>query len=414
MGTVFIKPNTKKAHYGNVAAISAIEPPVWLILLSQTVPEGVVIDMEADGLDHDGLARRLSSMTFSRVVILATGSHPSAHIQQAQAALALKTFLVATFSVPVDVYDHLPFDPASVGAIDWTRVPLEKYRTHNWHGWGSADRSYGATFTSISCPFTCDFCCVRDFYGSGYRQRPPEHIVADIRALVTRGITHIKMMDELFAIDNPGVRAVCDQLAASGLGEKINIWAYARIDTVNEDLLKKMRAAGVRWLAYGIESGNEQIRAGVTKGKFTNARVREVVAMTHAAGIHVLGNFMFGFWDDDLNTMRETLDFAKELGLECVNFYCMSVYKGSKLYDEMTARGVDLPSTGEEYAQMSPKFKPVPTAKVAGHEVLKFRDAAFIEYFTAEKYLSMMERTFGRSVADEIQAMTAIDLRERS
>ena len=413
MATVFIKPNTKKAHYGNVAGLSAIEPPVWLMLFAQTVPDGVVVDMEAEGLDHEGLLARLRPMKISRVVVLATGSHPSAHIQQAEAAQALKPLLTDAFSVPVEVYDHLPFDPVAAGAIDWSRVSVERYRAHNWHSWGSKDRSYGATFASISCPFSCDFCCVKDFYGCGYAQRKPGLVVADIRALVARGVTHIKMMDELFAMDNPGVRAVCDELAASGLAGKINIWAYARIDTVNAQLLKKMRSAGVRWLAYGIESGNEQVRSGVTKGKFTNDRIREVIAMTKDADIHVVGNFMFGFWDDDMSTMRQTLDFAKELACEYANFYCMSVYKGSKFYDEMRTRGVDLPVTGEEYAQMSPKFKPVPTAKFSGREVLKFRDAAFMEYFTDKTYLAMMEQTFGAEAADEIRAMTAINVRER-
>ena len=135
--------------------------------------------------------------------------------------------------------------------------------------------------------------------------------------------------------------------------------------------------------------------------------------MTKDADIHVVGNFMFGFWDDDISTMRQTLDFAKELACEYANFYCMSVYKGSRLYDEMRTRGVDLPVTGEEYAQMSPKFKPVPTAKLSGREVLKFRDAAFMEYFTDKAYLAMMQQTFGAEAADEILAMTAINVRER-
>ena len=414
MITVFIKPNTKKEQYGRVASLSAIEPPVWLMLFSQTMPDAVVVDMEAEGLDSDGLVARLRPLKIGRAVILATGSHPSAHIQQAEAAQILKQILEQAFPIPVEVYDHLPFDPAGAGAIDWARIPLEKYRAHNWHSWGSSSRSYGATFASLSCPFTCDFCCVRDFYGSGYVQRKPGLVVADIRALVGRGVTHIKMMDELFAIDNPGVRAVCDGIAQTGLADKVNIWAYARIDTVNAELLKQMRSAGVRWLAYGIESGDEQIRAGVTKGRFNNERIREVIAMTHDADIHVVGNFMFGFWDDDMNTMRATLDFAKELACEYANFYCMSVYNGSKFYDEMRARGVELPVTGEEYAQMSPKFKPVSTEKLSGREVLAFRDAAFVEYFTDKKYLAMMEHSFGREVVEEIRSMAAINIREGS
>ena len=313
--------------------------------------------------------------------------------------------------VPVDMFDHIPFDPLSAGAIDWDRLPLKKYRAHNWHSWGRPDRHYGATFTSISCPYSCDFCCVKDFYRGSYRQRSPELVLNDINALRERGVTNIKLMDELFAVDNAGVRAVCRALSASGTAGELNLWAYARIDTVNANLLKQMRAAGVRWLAYGIESGNEEIRASADKGHFSNARIKDVVAMTKDAGIHVLGNYMFGFWEDTAATMRQTLELAKDLNCEYANFYCMSVYPGSTLYDGMRARGVDLPRTGEEFAQMSPRFKPVPTRTLSGRAVLAFRDQAFTDYFTDERYVSMMGRTFTPSTVDEIRAMTAIDIR---
>ncbi len=411
MLTAFIKPNAKKAQYGKVAGLSAIEPPVWLMLFAQSEPGSVVVDMEAEELDPAGLIARLAQLKAGRAVVLATGSHPSAHVQQAEAAQAIRRAVGEALGITTEIHDRLPFDPLKAGKIDLTRVPLEKYRAHNWHGWGRGDLAYGATFSSISCPFHCDFCCVKDFYGSGYRQRDPGAVVGDVRALVGSGVTNIKMMDELFAIDNPGVHAVCDGLAASGLAQGLNIWAYARIDTVTPLLLRKMRAAGICWLAYGIESGNEAIRAGVDKGKFTNARIRDVVAMTRDAGIHVIGNFMFGFWDDDKGTMRQTLDFAKELGCEYANFYCVTTYPGSRFYDEMKARGVDLPVAGEEYAQMSPRFKPVPSAHLSGREILAFRDAAFMEYFTDAKYLDMMARSFGAGTVAGIRAMTEVKIR---
>jgi hypothetical protein len=46
--------------------------------------------------------------------------------------------------------------------------------------------------------------------------------------------------------------------------------------------------------------------------------------------------------------------------------------------------------------------------------VLAFRDRAFTEYFTDAGYLKRMARTFGVPVADEILAMTAIDIRKPS
>ncbi len=412
MSVVLIKPNAKKKHYGNVADLSAIEPPVWLALYANTIPGSRLVDMEAEDLGPEDIVPRLKELSAERAVILATGSHPSAHIQQTEAAERLKTVLAGSLEVPVEVYSQLPFKPVEAGSIDWDLLPVKKYRAHNWHSWGRPDRSYGATFSSVSCPFSCEFCCIKDFYRSGYAQREPRLVLDDIRALVDRQITNFKMMDELFAIDNKGTHAVLDLLTASGIGQMVNIWAYARIDTVSAGFLKKMRGAGVRWLAYGIESGNEEIRRGVMKGNFSNQKIRDVVEMTKDAGIHVVGNYMLGFWDDTLQTMRETMDFARELNCEYANIYCVTVYPGSTLYEEMRSRGVDLPSSGVEFAQMSPHFKPVPTRQVKACDVLRFRDEAFHEYYSGTEYLTMMRHKFGAAVVEEIEKMLSIKLRE--
>lgn len=411
MPKVFVKPNDKKRQYSRVQHLSAIETPVWLAFMSQAQDDSIVVDMEAEDLDEMGLLLRLKDVDIEEMVLLATGSHPSAHIQQSEAADRLKKGVEAILDVPVRVENRLSFAPTQMGAIPYEKLELARYRAHNWHSWGRKDRSYGATFSSISCPFKCDFCCVRDFYRSDYRRRDSRLVLEDVRKLVANGVTNIKMMDELFAMEHKGTREVCDLLTAEGLGETINIWAYARIDTVNEDLLKTLRAAGVRWLAYGIESGNEAVRAGAMKGRFSNEHIKAVVKMTKDADISIVGNYMFGFWDDTLETMRQTLELAQELNCEYSNFYCVSIYPGSKLYDEMKARGVDLPLYSEEFAQMSPNFKPVPTRTLSGREVMAFRDAAFNEYFRHPGYLAMMERRFGRKAVEEIRVMTSIEIR---
>lgn len=413
MSKVFVKPNDKKRQYGRVQHLSAIEPPVWLALMAKADADSVVIDMEAEGLDEAGLLLRLRGLSFDEIVLLATGSHPSAHIQQTEAAARVKKAVSVLFDVPVNVFSHLPIDPTRMGEIPFEKLSMDLYRAHNWHSWGRKDRSYGATFSSISCPFKCGFCCVKDFYRSEYCRRDPHMVLADVKALVDKGITNIKMMDELFALEHQGAREVCALLAGEGLGEIINIWAYARIDTVTEASLQALRRAGVRWLAYGIESGNPMVRSSAMKGKFTNDQIRHVIRMTKDADINIVGNYMFGFWEDTLATMQETFELAQDLNCEYANFYGMSVYPGSKLYDEMMVKGIDLPRTGTEFAQMSPDFKPVPTAVLSGREVLAFRDKAFNEYFTSERYVSMMNARFGMSVVDEIRAMTAINIREK-
>jgi hypothetical protein len=131
-----------------------------------------------------------------------------------------------------------------------------------------------------------------------------------------------------------------------------------------------------------------------------------VVREIQAAGISVIGNYIFGLPEDDHNTMRATLDLALDLKCEFANFYSAMAYPGSPLYALAVRRGVPLPQTWTGYSQHSRDCLPLPTRYLPAREVLKFRDAAFTEHYTDPGYLEMVRRRFGASVND-IQRMTA-------
>src|SRR5262249_4694641 len=111
--------------------------------------------------------------------------------------------------------------------------------------------------------------------------------------------------------------------------------------------------------------------------------------------------------EDDAATMRETLDFSKELNTEFANFFSAMAYPGSQLYRDALARGWRLPDSWAGYSQHSASCLPLPTKHLTGAEVLRFRDAAFQEYFDRDAYRQMVERTFGRETVVEIARMAA-------
>ena len=106
-----------------------------------------------------------------------------------------------------------------------------------------------------------------------------------------------------------------------------------------------------------------------------------------------------------METMRATLDMAKEFNFEYVNFYVAMAWPGSKLYEDAVRSGVRLPDTWAGYAQLSEETLPLPTKYVSAQEVLRFRDNAFVEYFSNPKYYEMMENKFGPEVAAHIKEM---------
>jgi radical SAM superfamily enzyme YgiQ (UPF0313 family) len=241
--------------------------------------------------------------------------------------------------------------------------------------------------------------------------RAPKAVAAEIDLLHdTHGVKTYKIIDEMFVLNDRHVTAICDELIARDYG--LNIWAYARVDTVRPHMLEKLRKAGVQWLALGIESGSEHVRDGAEKS-FSQNEIIDIVRQIQQAGISVIGNFIFGLPDDDLQSMQETLDLAAELNCEFANFYSAMAYPGSPLYRMAVENGWTLPATWSGYSQHSYDCLPLPTEKVTAAEVLKFRDQAFDRYFTSKRYHDTVTQKFGWETRKHIDSMTRHKLRRR-
>jgi anaerobic magnesium-protoporphyrin IX monomethyl ester cyclase len=302
--------------------------------------------------------------------------------------------------------------------LAWDLLPMKRYRAHNWHCFGGIEREpYAAIYTTLGCPYKCTFCCIQAPFKSGeqvkglkassnsYRMWSPDQVVAQIDHLVREyGVKNIKMADEMFVLNPRHVHGICDRLIERGYD--LNIWAYARVDTVRPDMTEKLREAGFRWLALGIEAAGDEVRQDVEKD-FTPEDITGTIQRCADAGISVIANYIFGLPEDDHASMQSTLDLALELNCEFANFYCAMAYPGSSLYQTALAQGWKLPETWGGYSQHSVDTLPLPTRKISAAEVLRFRDDAFDTYFTQPRYLEMVARKFGAGTAQHVRDMTA-------
>ena len=296
----------------------------------------------------------------------------------------------------------------------WDLLPMERYRAHNWQCFDDLSRRqpYASIYTSLGCPYRCTFCCINAPFGANrYRMRSPEAVAAEVFMLHDRyGVKTFKIIDEMFVLNDRHVNALCDLLIERGLD--LNFWAYARVDTVKPEMLAKLRAAGIRWLALGIESGSEHVRDGAQKS-FDNSEITAIVRQIQAAGIYVIGNFIFGLPDDDLPSMQATLELAVELNCEFANFYSAMAYPGAPLYRMAVEKGWELPDSWSGFSQHSYDCLPLRTDHIPADAVLRFRDEAFHRYFANPRYLDMVERVFSPVTRRHVADMAAHRLRRR-
>jgi radical SAM superfamily enzyme YgiQ (UPF0313 family) len=250
-------------------------------------------------------------------------------------------------------------------------------------------------------------------HSASMRYWSPEFVLREFDRLYAMGVRTIRLSDEMFFFDKRHFEPLLRKLVERGYGKDLVMWAYARIDTVREAYLDLFRAAGINFLAVGIESADRQIRQDTTKGSFGDTDIRKVVKQIQGAGINVMANFMFGFPDDTYDTMTQTYDLACELNTEMVSMYPCFALPGSPLYQIAKQNGWQLPQTYEAWSFHSYECQPLPTQHLTAAEVLRFRDTHWQAYFTNSNYLGMIQTKFGLEARQHIEQMTKVRLKRR-
>ena len=423
--------------------ISYLDPMLAVVVVYGHQPSASTQIMTASGQVCTAIKRRTPEQT-----VLFVGGHVAALPERtlreeetdfvaAGEGLHTMVQLVKALRSPIPVFSGVPGlyyrdgeaicntpDSPLVGNLDeempgvaWDLLPMDRYRAHNWHCLGGLPRQpYAALYTTLGCPYHCSFCCIQAPFKSGeqaggikettnsYRYWSPDTVLAQIDKLVNDyGVRNLKIADEMFVLNRKHVLGICDRIIARGYD--LNIWAYTRVDTIKDGMLDKLKAAGVNWLAFGIEAGADRVRDNVDKS-FDQAEVYEVLRRVRDAGINVIGNYIFGLPEDDLETMQATLDLALDLRCEFANFYSAMAYPGSPLYNRALRQGVPLPEKWTGYSQHSRDCLPMPTRYLPAREVLNFRDAAFVKYYTDGHYLKHVENRFGCETVAQIKQMT--------
>lgn len=174
------------------------------------------------------------------------------------------------------------------------------------------------------CPYNCTFCCTSYFWRRTYRLKSPQRIVSDIRYYNEKfGINSFWFSHDAFTTDRKLVSQVCDYIIESGL--KINWKCSSRADCITEDLILKMKQAGMTEIEIGIETGSPRMQK-LTHKNLNLDRVRQIIRFLVSQKIYVSLFFMYGFPEETLDDLLQTLDLMFSLVEDGVNklgmFFC--------------------------------------------------------------------------------------------
>jgi radical SAM superfamily enzyme YgiQ (UPF0313 family) len=226
--------------------------------------------------------------------------------------------------------DTLPF-PA------YHLLPIEKYN-FKLDVPGVGKLSCLNVITSRGCPIGCAFCATSKMLGKKWRARSPSNVLDELEYLIeTYGIKAIWFYDDTFTMNKKRVIDICDGVIDRGLDIKFT--CSIRVDTVDKELLSKMKEAGCYSIFYGVESGSQRILDDIIEKKISIEQIKRVSNWLNELEILNNPSYIASLPDETNEEVYETINLMHELGGKA-SFSFLKIYPGTRIEEIAMSKGI--------------------------------------------------------------------------
>ena len=336
--------------------VQKIDDTAFLAIIDKFQPDLVVLNVSTPTFNHDIAVAKALKSRCRQCITVALGTHVTALPEQTLTAAPDLDIIISGEPelTVVDIAEHIATN-ADIFHIDGT-VTRDKGRIiYNrpraiyqdvdnlpipaWHLIDLRNYLlpiYKRPFLMISsgrgCPFDCSFCTAQTYYGKKLRLRSPKSVIREMYSIKRNlGVSDFLFWTETFTVNKAQVLEICELIGQNGFGVR---WTCnSRVDVVDLDMLKRMKAAGCWMISFGIESSSNEILKRAGKN-IQMTDIHRAVKLAHQAGLQVTGHFILGLPGETETSLNKSARLASSLDLDFAQFYCAAPFPGSRLFEE--------------------------------------------------------------------------------
>ena len=254
---------------------------------------------------------------------------------------------------------------------------------HKYHSLIGKDNISTTLMASRGCPYRCTFCYIP--FDGKLRLRSVANIIDEIQACVAMGIKEFFFFDEIFTVNKERVIAICQEIMERKLDIIFDI--RSRVDTIDEEVIRHLKEAGCSRIQFGVESASPEILQAMNK-KITLEQVYQAFKLAKKYKLATLADFMLGYPGETREQMQKTIELAKKLHPDFVQYAITVFYPATKIYQEAVEQG-RVEDLWKRFAQ-NPDYKaPVPIASdlYSREEMVTLLTRAYNSFYLRPQYV---------------------------
>lgn len=222
--------------------------------------------------------------------------------------------------------------------IDLDLIPFPEYEKFELERYISYGQRLLPIITSRGCPYECVYCSVKLSMGRGFRARSPENVVEEMEYWYKKGWKVFDINDDCFSVDIKRAIKICELIKEKGLKIEYKLYNGIRADRITLELARAMKESGCTFVAFGCESGNQEVLKNIKKS-IKLEKIREAVDICNKVGLPNQVNFIIGHPGEDYEKAMDSIRFASSLPTNFVVFYNCVPYPGTELFEWIKQKG---------------------------------------------------------------------------
>lgn len=279
-------------------------------------------------------------------------------------------------------------------------LPMDKYFLGTMEGL----KNFTPIMTVRGCPFRCIFCSTKVF-GQRIRKRSPKLVAEEIKSIIDKyAIKHFMFLDDTLTLDRNHILEICDLIKDFD----ITFEGSTRANLIDEELVKKMKEAGLIRISFGLESVDETIRKIMKKDVPLESYIK-ANKLTNKYGIETLNSCMMGLPGETKHTIKKTLSFLRDSKeIKQANISIAVPYPGTELYRMAKNKECGLKLMIDDFSQFRRyNCAAMQVGDLSQDDLIDLQNQAFASIYLAPwRWLPMIRKsgwagvrlTFGRLV----------------